>query len=189
MSSLNLPLRYSIETDGTAPSHLDHICSTVISEGGVEKTDILRSVDVGSTPLTASSSGTLYAMIGIRLKADYKDITVIPEALTAIATSNDSFRWSLHFNPTITNPFAYSDVDDSSLQEAYGVTANVITDEGTKIASGYSSTSTKQIDTVLNTALRLGSTIAGVQDELILAIMPLSTNLTVYGSLEVRELL
>ena len=38
MSTPNLPLRYTIETDGTEAAELDHICSSVISEGGLEET-------------------------------------------------------------------------------------------------------------------------------------------------------
>lgn len=38
MSTPNLPLRYDIQSDGTSAGALDHICSTVMSEGGLEKT-------------------------------------------------------------------------------------------------------------------------------------------------------
>lgn len=189
MSTPNLPIRYSIETDGSAIAQLDHICGTVMSEGGLEKTGILRSTDTGSTPLTASTIGVIYAVLGLRLKTAYHDITAIPENFSMIATTNDQFRWSLHLNPVLAVAMTYTDIANSALQEAKGVTANVITSEGLKIASGYASVTQRSSEGDLNTALRLGASIAGVQDELILAVMPLSNNASIHAALTVRELL
>lgn len=189
MSSPNLPLRYSIESDGVSSSTLDHICSSVISEGGIEKTGILRVVDNDAVPLTALSTGVTYAMLGIRLKQTHLDITVIPETLSVMCSTNDLFRWSLLFNPTVSGVFAYSDVTNSSIQKAIGTNANVISDAGLEIASGYASSQSRESDQALNTAQRIGSTILGVPDGLILAITPLSSNMSAYGSLNFRELL
>ena len=189
MSTPNLPLRYSIETDGTNASHLDHICSTVISEGGVEKTGILTSVNNANTHVDANSIGTIYAVLGVRLKSSYIDVTVLPESFSMISKTNDSFRWSLHFNPTIAGTFTYSDITNSSLQKATGATANTVSDEGLVIASGYGSVSDRNADGDLQTALRLGSAIDGTVDELVLCVMPLSANADILGSLNVRELL
>jgi len=189
MSTPNLPLRYSIETDGTSVSHFDHICSSVISEGGVEKTGILRGVDNGVSYITGMSARTSYAMLGIRLKAAYKDITVIPESLGAIAGTNDDFRWALHINPTVTGTFTYGDLADSAVQFADGAAKPTVTADGIVIASGYASKSSRQLSESLNTALRIGSTIAGVQDTLVLVVTPLSANLSCLTSLEFRELL
>jgi hypothetical protein len=189
MSTPNLPLRYSIETDGTTASHFDHICSTVMSEGGVEKTGILRGIDNGASYITSLGSGTTYALLGIRLKAAYKDITVIPESLSAIAGTNDAFRWSLHINPTVTGTFTYNDLANSAIQWANGTAKPTITADGIIISSGYASTASKQTSESLNTALRIGSTIAGVQDTLVLAITPITSNMSTLTSLEFRELL
>lgn len=189
MSTPNLPLRYSIETDGTNPAILDHICSSVMSEGGLEKTGILRSYDRGNVTLTASAVGTIYALLGLRLKALYLDVTVLPEFFSMMATTNDSFRWSLHFNPTISGPFTYADIADSALQGAIGAAANVITNEGIKIASGYASQTSRTSAEELKTALVLGSLINGTPDELVLAVMPISNNASMLAGITVRELL
>ncbi len=43
MSTPNLPVRYSIENDGTAAAaNLDHLCSSVISEGGIRDNGVLQ---------------------------------------------------------------------------------------------------------------------------------------------------
>jgi len=189
ISTPNLPLRYSIETDGTAGSTIRHICSTVISEGGAEETGVLRVVDNDVTPVTLPTASTKYPVVGIKLKAAYKDVTVIPEGLSAICTTNDAFRWSICLNPTLSAPLSYSDLGDSAVQHAVGDGVITATAEGVVISSGYASTTTRTVQQELKTALRIGSTIAGVRDELVLVIAPLSNNAPMLTSLNFRELL
>lgn len=189
MSTPNLPLRYDIQTDGTTGGTIDHICSTVISEGGQQKTGILRSADTGSTHVDADAVDTIYAVVGIKLKTSYKDITVIPESFSIISETNDDFRWSVCLNPTIAGTFTYSDLTNSAVQVATGATANTVSDEGTVLASGYASTETQSASENLNTALRIGSTIGGTLDELVLCVTPLSANADIQGALNFRELL
>lgn len=191
MKTPNLPLTYSIASDGSGAGQLDHICCSVMSEGGLEKTGILRSIDNGVTAIVATSIGSAYAMIGIRLKSTYNDISILPEALSMISTSNDSFRWSLHLNPTVAGTFTYNDLANSAIQYAIGTSANTLASltDGTIIASGYGSAETKQIDIGLRTALRIGSTIDGVRDTLILAVSPLGANADILSSLNFRELI
>lgn len=193
MSTPNLPLRYSIESDGNNAAQLDHICGTVMSEGGLEETGILRSIDTGTTHLDANTADTTYAVIGIRLKSAYLDVTVLPKFLSMIAETNDGFRWSLLLNPTISGTFTYTDVTNSALQKALGVTANDITDEGFVIDSGYvpagAVQSGAEVSREIITALRLGSKIDGTQDEIVLAVTPLTAGADIQASLTVRELL
>ena len=188
MSTPNLPLRYSIQTDGTNGSTLDHICSTVMSEGGLEKTGILRSVDTGAGYITGLNAGTAYALLGIRLKSTYNDITVIPEDLSAIVGSNDTFRWRLLLNPTVAGTFTYNDITNSACQYAVGTAANTVTG-GLSIATGFSSVSNQTSGKELKTALRIGSTIAGTMDALVLVVTPISNNTSASGAIGFRELL
>lgn len=188
MSTPNLPLRYYIESDGTGGGTLDHICSTVISEGGIQQTGILRSVNTGSTHLDANTANTKYAIIGIRLNTTYYDITVLPEYFSMISQTNDDYLWEIQLNPVIAGTFTYTALTDSSLEYATGNTTNTITTDGIVIDSGYSK-SASNIDRRIVTALTLGSTIAGVQDTFVLIVMPLSSNADYLASLTVRELL
>lgn len=187
MSSPNRPIRYDIQSDGTGGGDLDHICSTVISEGGIELTGILRSVDMGTTHIDANTAGTSYAMVGIRLKSTYIDISVLPEYFSILSLTNDSYRWSLRLNPTVAGTFTYADITNSACQYATGATANTVTG-GTVIDSGYGSQATA-IDRKFVTSLRMGSTISGTVDELVLCVTPISSNADYLGSLTFRELL
>lgn len=189
MSTPNLPIRYDIQTDGTNGSTLNHICSTVISEGGVEKTGVLRTVESGDSFVTGYTTGNSYALLGVRLKDLYKDITVIPEGVTVVIGTSDSFKWSLELNPVINGTFTYNDEVNSSVQYAVGTTANTIATRGIKVGSGGGSTQSRESDVELKTALRIGSTIAGVKDELVLVFTPLSANVSQWSSLNIRELI
>ena len=187
MSTPNLPMRYSIETDGTNGGTLDQICSTIMSEGGVEEIGVLRSADMGVTHVDANAAGTTYAMVGIRLKAAYLDVTVTPVNISVMTLTNDSFRWQLILNPTVAGTFTYSDLANSAVQTATGATANTVT-SGIVIGSGYVSKASDS-SSELETALRMGSTIAGVFDTLVLCATPISSNADLIGSLTFRELL
>jgi hypothetical protein len=192
MSTPNLPLRYDIQTDGSEATQLDHICSTVMSEGGLEQTGVLRSVDTGTTHVDADAANTIYAVVGIRLKATYKDVSVLPEFFSMINEQSQDFRWSLCLNPTIAGTFTYSDVTNSAVQKATGATANTVSDEGLIIDSGYIRVTNQgggSTERKFVTSLRIGSTIAGTQDELVLCVTPLAASADIHGSLTFRELL
>jgi hypothetical protein len=193
MKTPNLPLTYTIASDGSGTGQLDHICSTAMSEGGLEQTGILRSVDTGTTHVDADTADTTYAVLGIRLKSTHIDITVMPEFFSMLSETADSFRWSLCLNPTVAGTFTYSDLTDSAIQYATGATANTVSSEGTRIDSGYVPTGSVASGGSANrkfvTALKIGSTIAGVRDELVLCVTPLSANADIQASLTIRELI
>lgn len=189
MSTPNLPIRYDITSDGTASGDMKHICSTVISEGGIEKTGILRTVKTGNSFIPSYGTANSYALIGIRLKSNYLDITVIPESISIVCGSSDAFAWELHLNPTINGTFTYTDLVYSATQYAIGGITNTIASEGLILASGAASVQSRQTSESLQTALRIGSTIAGVRDTLVLVLRPLTANLSQRSALNFRELL
>lgn len=185
MSTPNVPLRYEIENDGTGlASSLEHICTSVMSEGGLEANGILRHADTGS--VGALASGTTYALLGIRLKSTHLSATILLEALSLLITSgNDNAHWELILNPTVAGTFTYTDQVNSAVQIAVGSPTNVVTG-GIEIDGGYFSTNLPATETTPN-ALRLGSTISGTPDEIILAVRPVTNNITLQASQTWRE--
>lgn len=188
MSSPNLPIRYDIASDGTGGGDLDHICSTVMSEGGIEETGLSRSIDTGTTHIDANAADTSYVMLALRLKTTHLDLTVLPKYISMISETNDDFRWSVLLNPTYNGTLTFSDITNSGCQYAAGATANDITAEGIKLDSGYAK-SAGSIDREIITSLRIGSQIDGTRDVLVLACTPLASNADLQGSLTFRELL
>lgn len=186
MSTPNLPLRYSIENDGTGPAaSLVHICSSVQSEGGQNILGTLRHKDSGTVGSLAS--GTIYALLGIRLKSTHLGINIFIENLSSIATSsNDKAHWELRFNPTVAGTFTYTDETNSAVQTATGATTNTVTG-GIEIDGGYFTDSVQARAEVAN-ALKLGASIAGVRDTMVLCVRPVTNNITVESSMTWREL-
>jgi len=211
MTTPNLPLRYEVEVtadatykkigyfdddngiffqykiDSQTATSLKCICSTVISEGGQEATGITRYASTGGTPLEANTVGTIYAALGIKQKSTYKDVVVNILNQSLYITTADSLEWMLILNPTVAGTFTYADQTNSAVQIAKGVTANTITG-GTILAGGFA-TQDQPMTSLAPSSLRLGSSIDGTMDEIVLCVRPLSVNLDVEASLTWRELL
>jgi hypothetical protein len=192
MSTPNLALRYDIQSDGAGAGSMDHICSTVISEGGQEATGITRSASRGASVFQTQNDTDIYPLITIRLKAGREDISVSPVNISAILTSNADYRWVLIVNPTVAGTDAASFVSVSNSSVEYDISrdnTNKLTG-GEEIATGYIDKGQKaQISSAIEDAIfKLGSSITGVRDELVLAVQPvIGANENFFGSITWRE--
>lgn len=193
MSNPNLPIRYQIITTSASPvSTMRCICSAVISEGGEDMPSYTNSTST-SNKINANTTGNVYALCGIRLKTMSLNATIDVFNLSIIATTTDDFEWILCFNPTVTGGLTYSDISNSAVQHAEGdiVGSNsttTLSDVGIIISRGYG-TQNLSPNVKIQSALKLGSTINGIRDELVLAVIPLSSNLDVRGSMTWREII
>jgi hypothetical protein len=183
----NLALRYEISSSGGAGS-LVHICSSVISEGGSEDNGVIRATSTGNAHLDANVAGTVYGIIGVRLKSTSFDATVKPISLSMIATTNDNFEWLLCINPTVAGSVSWGNYSNSVLQVAYGATANVVSDTGTLIGTGFASAKTLETAAELASALRIGADLNDVADQMWLCVRPLNSNVDIHASLTWREM-
>jgi len=191
MSTPNLPVRYEIENDGTgAASTLEHICSSVVSEGGRQDTGTLHYASTSGTHVDANAANTVYAIVGIRLKSGQLDSTVDLARTSIIDQTGGDFEWLLILNPTVAGTFTYGDVANSAAQTATGATANTVTG-GTVLDGGFiagaSGSASAGAVAVLQSAIRLGSAIDGTPDEIVLCARPLGTNQDIEGSITWRE--
>lgn len=194
ISSPNLPIRYTIENDGTgAATTINTICATVISEGGMEKLGTFRTIPPSAwatNQIEADDLSVTYALMGIRLKDLAMTVDLVD--LTAIAETNDSFIASVHMNPTLNFVPTWSDLTESGVQYSLGPTVDpggAITNPGYTFFAQAVSNEVQSVVAELNNAVRLGSTIDGTPDEIWLGVTPLSPNLDIYGALTWRELL
>lgn len=187
MKSPNQPIRYELRQTGAGSGQLMQICSTVSSEGAIDSLGINRAIDNGVTHINANIIGTFYALIGIRLKSTHLDAQIRIVDGSVFAPTNTDFVWQLVLNPTVAGVFTYNPLTNSAIEYAIGNPAgtNTVTG-GTVVASDYSA-SRSASDRVVDSALRLGATIAGVRDELILCATSLSANADFLGSLNFKE--
>lgn len=191
MSTPNNPLRYELSNDGTGGvATVKHICTSVISEGGHNPRGKLTYVSTGITPVDADDQGTIYAIVGIRLKSTHLDAVIDLLDISMLGGTTDNYEWLLIFNPTVAGTFTYADVTNSCLQRALGVTANTVTN-GQIIAGGYvnaSGSGTRQIEAKLDNSLRLGSAIDGTPTTIVLCVRPLTPGADISGGIVAREL-
>lgn len=160
MTSPNLPLRYEIQNiEGGVGSSMEQICSSVISEGGVEEArGILRSVSNKTTPVIVTNVG-LIPVLSIRPKArimttvqtiqgmGYRNrIRIIPESCDLYVTTADSIFFNIIYGGTLTNATWIAQVNSGSVEAAVeaDVAASAITG-GLTVDGGYSSAVTGRV--------------------------------------------
>jgi len=197
MSTPNLPLRSEIRNDGTGvAAELIQICSTVISEGGQNPLGVVRYASTNGTHIDCDVENTIYAILGIRLNSNYIGETIdILNAAIQLQTASHKIEYILKFNPTVAGTFAYVAETNSAVEIARGATANTVTG-GVNIGGGFVESGGAQLGNAgsaqssIQSALKLGSTIAGVVDTIVLCARPIggSTTVDVEASIVWREL-
>lgn len=192
LSNPNLPIRFYLKSLGGAGT-LDHICTSIMSEGGQQNTGTLRSIDNGSTVI-AVAVGVTKPLLVLRHQASKNTSTIIPKTISVLATTSGSFKWELLLNPTSTvgTDFTtgYTSLGGSTVEFKNTVVTGNISSVGTVIASGYGSTKLDNISSDVESFLRIGYNIStGTQDIIVLAVTVIGTTAESFlGSLTFREI-
>ena len=188
MSTPNLPIRTEIENLGTgAATGVTQICSTIISEGGVQETGTIR---YASTTNGLSFTATVtYPLIGVRLKTTHLGLTIRELTSSIITTSNDNFEWQVILNPVISGASGtvnWTGVRNAGVETFINVSGSTLS--GGYLLNGGYSLASSNANANLDNALTIGANINGSRDTLVLAVRPLTTNGQFYGGLTWREL-
>lgn len=174
-STPNLPLRYRIANDGTGvAASLTHICTTIISEGGVQDPG-LSLASARTTVFTTLNNASIWPVQGLRLKSTYLGITVLPRNISIVCASNALFAYYLIVNPTIAGAApVWAGITNSAVETATATTnANTATG-GTILAAGVvQQTNEASVFVPSPTGFVLGSNIAGTPQELWLCVQKL----------------
>ena len=190
MTTAILPIRYEItNTAATATaSFLKQICSSVMSEGGLEPASI-DHVAVRPTALTSVGT-TLVPLVSIRLLSTALGAVVLPSAVKVIPTSADSFEIQLVKNATLTGA-SYSAVpSDANVQ--FDIAATAMTG-GTVVQIDYAASS-NQGTTALNPIsafnwdYQLGASLAGTSDVYTVGVRVFTGTGDIIGSLTFYDL-
>lgn len=195
MSVPNLPVRHTITCDSgslNASSSLEHICTSIISEGGYDPKGLVFSADRGTTLQTGVDGSALYPLVSIRLKSGSLTTNVLPRLIDILTTTNNAnFRWALVLNPVINGSDAASWVGVTSSSVEYDVSRNTTNSlsGGIVLRSGYSSTNAQLDESIVDSGYAFGSEVDGTRDQVVLAVQTVGggTNSFV-GSITWREL-
>jgi hypothetical protein len=190
MTTAILPIRYEItNTAATADaSSLKQICSSVMSEGGLEPASI-DHVAIRPTALTSVGT-TLLPLVSIRLASTALGAVVLPSAVKVIPTSADNFEIQLVKNATLTGA-SYSAVpSDANVQ--FDIAATAMTG-GTIVQIDYAASS-NQGTTALNPLsafnwdYQLGASLAGTSDVYTVGVRVFTGTGDIIGSLTFLDL-
>ena len=195
MTTAILPVRYEIENTGTTASDstMKQICSTVISEGGIELAGFQQAVGTPITsPKTLTTAGTFYPIVSLRLKSTTLDDIVILTALSLLGNGNNvNFNWKMLNADTVTGGTWVSAGASSGVE--YNISATG-TSGGDVLASGYfsSSTQSSQAVDILKEALFKfqleRNSFTSTPSTLTLAVASDTAGADVYGSMDWEEI-
>lgn len=174
----NLPVRFDIQNSGSGPAaDMDCLCASVMSEGGNQYSGILRSADLGIAGFTAGNDTNLYPVLSMRLKSTHKaNSAILLNSISVYTAISITYRWALLLNPTLAGTVLNfnTSIANSAVEYASGTTnATTVSSEGTRLLSGYGGQSGAGpliADLGNGIPARLGSSIAGVSDILVLAV-------------------
>ena len=168
MTTAILPIRYEITNTGTTSgtSNLKQICSSVVSEGGLEQTSI-EHVATMTTSTSGSFLTTTYKpLVSIRLASTSLGAVVLPYNVNFLPTTTDNYQIALIKNGTLTGA-SYSavssdtnvefDISSTSISSGTVVYSELITSKSGRSALSGASTS-------FNWDLQIGASLTGVSD-------------------------
>ena len=187
MQTLNLPIRYEIETTGTitGAAVLQQVCSTVMSEGGYAPDGVRQMIGTASLGgVNLTTAGTYYNLATIRIKSSRPYAVVVPVGITASAISNSDFQLELRLNATPSTAFSYTSYSDNV---EYDLTGTTTITGGTVIGQAYLSgkgANSLNFSDTLNFAYQLGQTIGGTSDTLTLCAKGVSNGDDVCGTIK-----
>lgn len=180
MLSPNQPVRYEISsTSGTGSFR--YICNQVASSGSISESWLGKSVNLGTAPLSLASTANTYPVLAIRKGSSYRNSPVLINNVDLLITTNDTARWTLQINPTLSAGLTYAAVTNSAIDKANGDGAITVTAAGTIVASGYL-TQSRNIDPSIftrNFLAYLSGSITGTQDQYVFCVSPISSSLSV----------
>ncbi len=117
-----------------------------------------------------------------------RDLAVLLREAQVFVNSADQVRVEVILNPTVAGAFAYAAVSGTHCEAAIGAVANTVTG-GTRLPCYYNSQNNVNKLELSSSLLSLGCSIAGVMDEIVLCVTPLSANATVLGVFNFKEFL
>lgn len=196
MKNPNHSVRYEIYSTGGASNSMRHICASVISEGGVETTGIIRAASNSISGEINVEDEVLGGLIGIRLDVDHPYATIQPYKIGILNTSSDDLRWALVLNPIFVNPedIVWDDIDTGCAIEA-GISSTGVLNvsaqsTGIILAEGFASSDQDASNDDIQTALRVGISIDGTRDELWLCAKTVGVgNADLLGTINFKQLL
>lgn len=180
------PIRYEIRSTGGTGT-LMQICTSVSSEGGMQKTGITTAVDTDGV-LVSCPAGVIEMLIAVRIDPNNPDGQLLLEKAYTLNTANTSYRWIVLFNPVITGTPNWVNMPNSPFQVWSNAGTAITMTGGLPLDSGYASRDTRQSNDNTNPSVNPGISISGTPDIIALGIASIGGASTCAGGLGIRHL-
>jgi len=190
MTTATLPVRYEITNtaETASSSSLKQICSSVVSEGGLEPTSITH-VAQRTTSLVGFGT-TLVPLVSIRLASTALGAIVLPNAIKVLPTSADDFEIQLVKNATLTGASYSAVASDANVEydvAATAMTGGTITQLDYVASSVLGNVPLNEPGT-FNWDTQLGASLAGVSDVYTLGVRTITGTGDIIGSISFFDL-
>ena len=190
MTTATLPVRYEITNtaETASSSSLKQICSSVVSEGGLEPTSISH-VAQRTTSLVGFGT-TLVPLVSIRLASTALGAVVLPNAIKVLPTSADDFEIQLVKNATLTGASYSAVASDANVEydvAATAMTGGTITQLDYVASSVLGNVPLNEPGT-FNWDTQLGASLAGVSDVYTLGVRTITGTGDIIGSISFFDL-
>lgn len=181
----NQPIRYEIRSS-TGSGSFRYICSQISTEGSVEESGKGLAV-FNTTPISAGSVGTYYALLGLKKQTAYRcGFTQILDISVANTASTDAGIMVLIINPTLSAPLTYG--NNSKIQVAVATNQTITAGTGRIIAAKPITANGGDTEVMKSNFLgSLSSTLDNTHDEFVLGYIPTTTNQSVNGVINIKE--
>lgn len=174
----------------SATGAMTYVCCQVSTEGSINESGKIRSVNTGSTAISLATVGTAYPIKALRLGSTFLDRYVKITGFSGfVSSNNDILLMTLQLNPTLSAALTYSAVPNSSAEQANGNGTITVTAQGTVLFSQIiTQNSVFSPEAFLQDFLSvIGSTVADVSDELVLCGTPITATIATFGSINYKE--
>ncbi len=195
MLSPNHSIRFGMRSTGGA-GVMNFQCAAIIQNGRNDETNNNISIRSGNGAHSFPTAGTAYVAMAVRYRSNYGDLPIGIGSFDVLSTSNDNVAIQLLLNPTVVpigmaGPLSYTAVTNKPVEWALGgagANAHTIT-PGTGIelysAVGLANSYSNRL---VNLSRRLGNSINGTSDILVLSVTPLTAGLTGFTNLNLIQL-
>lgn len=180
------PIRYEIRSTGGTGT-MTQICSSVVSEGGAQKTGIPIAVDTNGT-LISCPTPAVQMLIAARIDPATPDVQLLLEKVYSLNTANTSYRWVVLFNPTIVGTPNWVTEPGTPVQVWRNAGTNITMSGGLAMDSGYASRDSRQANTNTNPNTNPGVSIAGTPDIVALGVESIGGTSSCSGGMGFRQL-
>lgn len=162
----NYPVHYGIRSLGGSGS-LEHICSTIMAEGGQDPTGIERSYAINSrTPIDFSNVADNVMILAMRIKSGYEcnHSIIRPDHASVFCVQGTDFEMTAWDNVTISNSgtLTWQQIEDSPVELATGSSATLIA-SGTRLHHQYTSDQVRESELPIRSPLRPGVKLDGTR--------------------------